>query len=251
MPIEVHHVKSKLAVAYQLSHLPETASYIPDTELLHKRSLNRMTRKFDKVYLKPDRGRKSRGVIRIDRMNRGEYKLRQETRTKVVKANELWRTVERLTGDTKYLIQQAVNNVTRGRELRHFDLRCHALRINGVWKVGGICGRLGEKGSVITTSHSGGTPTLLETLFTRHLKYTALERARMVRRLNKVIIHAVRNVSRMYPDLWEFAVDIGIDTRKRIWIFEVNIEPLIRGNFKMLPNKTLYRRIKRMRRLAK
>jgi hypothetical protein len=249
MPIERHHVKSKLAVAYQLSHLPETASHIPDTELLHKRSLKRMTQTYDKVYLKPDRGRKSRGVVRIERMKHGEFKLRQETQKKIVKAEELWPTVERLTGDTKYLIQKAVNNVTR--ELRHFDLRCHALRINGVWKVGGICGRLGEKGSIITTSHSGGTPTLLETLFTRHLKYTAQERARMVRRLNKVIIHTVSNVSRMYPNLKEFAVDIGIDTRKRIWIFEVNIEPLIRGNFKMLPEKTLYRRIKRMRRMAK
>jgi hypothetical protein len=249
MPIERHHVKSKLVVAYQLSHLPETASHIPDTELLRESSLKRMTQKYDKVYLKPDRGRKSRGVIRIERMKNGEFRLRRETQIEVVKADELWPIVEQLTGDTKYLIQQAVNSVTKDQ--RHFDLRCHALRINGVWKVGGICGRLGERRSIVTTSHSGGTPTLLETLFTRHLKYTALERARMVRRLNKVIIHTVNNVSRIYPNLKEFAVDIGIDTRKRIWIFEVNIEPLIRGNFKMLPDKTLYRRIKRMRRLAK
>lgn len=249
MPIEVHQVKSKLAVAYQLSHLPETASYIPDTELLSESSLKRMTRKYDNVYLKPDRGRKSRGVIRIERMKYGDFAFRQDTHTKIIKEEELWRTVEKFTGDTKYVIQRAVNSVTRDR--RHFDLRCHALRIKGVWEVGGICGRLGERGSIITTSHSGGTPTLLETLFTRHLRYTSRESARMVRRLNKVIIHTVRNVSRMYPNLWEFAVDIGIDTRDRIWIFEVNIEPLIRGNFKMLPDRTLYRRIKRMRRLAR
>lgn len=249
MPIERHHVKSKLAVAYQLSHLPETARHIPDTELLYKSSLYRMTRRYDKVYLKPDRGRKSRGVVRIERMRDGKFMLRQETQATVVKAYDLWPTVEKLTGDTKYLIQQAVNSVTK--DLRHFDLRCHALRINGSWKVAGICGRLGKRGSVITTSHSGGTPTLLETLFTRHLKYTASERAQMVRRLHKVVINTVSNVSRMYPNLWEFAVDIGVDTRKRIWIFEVNIEPLIQGNFQMLPDKTLYRKIMRMRRLAR
>jgi len=83
--------------------------------------------------------------------------------------------------------------------------------INGVREVGGICGRLGERRSFITTSHSGGTPTLLETLFTRHLKYTSQERAQMVRRLNKVIIHTVSNVSRIYPNLREFAVDIMVD----------------------------------------
>ncbi len=249
MPIEIHHVKSKLAVAYQLSHLRELAGHIPDTELLRESSLKRMTKKYDKVYLKPDQGRKSRGVIRIERWKNDEYKLRQETETTYVKSQDLWKTVEKLTSGTKYIIQKAVNSVTK--DGRHFDLRCHALRINGVWKVGGICGRLGKRGSIVTTSHSGGTPTMLRTLFTRHLHYTARERERMVRRLNKVIINAVSHVSRMYPNLKEFAVDIGIDTRNRIWIFEVNIEPLIRGNFKMLPDQTLYRRIKRMRRLAK
>jgi hypothetical protein len=161
----------------------------------------------------------------------------------------LWREIEKLTGDQKYLVQKAVNSVTKNG--RHFDLRCHALRINEVWKVGGICGRLGERGSVVTTSHSGGTPTVLETLFTRDLKYSQKESAQRVRKLNSVVLNIVSNVSRMYPNLIEFAVDLGIDTRKRIWIIEVNIEPLTRGNFKMLPDQTLYRRIKRMRRLAK
>jgi hypothetical protein len=58
-------------------------------------------------------------------------------------------------------------------------------------------------------------------------------------------------VSRMYPNLYEFAVDIGIDRRNRIWIYEVNNEPLTRGNFMMLPDRTLYRKIQRMRKIAK
>ncbi|PZE19507.1 YheC/YheD family protein [Paenibacillus xerothermodurans] len=249
MAIERHHVKSKLAVAYQLSNLPETADHIPDTELLRESSLRRMTRKYYKVYLKPDQGRKSKGIIRIERLKYGRFKLRQESRTKVVRASELGRAVHRLTGDTRYLIQRAVNSVTR--DGRHFDLRCHALRIDGEWRAVGICGRLGERGSIVTTSHSGGTPTSLRKLFRRHLKYTDREGIRMVRRIRKLIIHTVSNVSKMYPNLQEFAVDMGLDTRKRLWIFEVNIEPLIEGNFKLLPDKTLYRKISRLRKLAK
>jgi hypothetical protein len=84
-----HHVKSKLAVGYQLGHLPETAGHIPDTEPLHESSLKRMMAKYDKVYLKPDRGRKSKGVIRIERLKDDEYKLRQETRTTYVKSDDL------------------------------------------------------------------------------------------------------------------------------------------------------------------
>src|SRR5207245_2603619 len=97
------------------------------------------------------------------------FRIRERTSMQYVDSKDLWTKVRHLTGDTKYLIQQAIDSVTKDR--RHFDLRCHVLRINGKWKVGGICGRLGEPGSIVTTSHLGGTPTLIETLLTRHLNY--------------------------------------------------------------------------------
>ncbi|KEQ22695.1 YheC/YheD family protein [Paenibacillus tyrfis] len=249
MSIEKHHVKSKLAVAYQLIHTPEIARHIPETDLLDKYSLKRMMNKHVKVYLKPDRGRKSKGVIRLERGKDNRTAIRQDSHLKYVDSKDLWAKVELLTRDKKYLIQQAIDSVTK--EQRHFDLRCHVLRIDGKWKLAGICGRLGARGSVVTTSHSGGTPTLIETLFTQHLKYSQKEKSEMIRKLEKCAVRTVTYVSRMYPNLKEFAVDIGIDPKKRIWIYEVNIEPLIRGNFKRLPDKTLYRKIRRMRRNAK
>jgi hypothetical protein len=249
MAIEKHHVKSKLAVAYQLIHTPQVSDHIPDTELMRKSAFHRMIRKYDKIYLKPDQGRKSRGVIRIEKLKNHRYKLREGTRRTYVLSKNLWTKVKRRTEDSKYIIQRAVDSVTKNG--RHFDLRCHALRVKGKWKVAGICGRLGEKGSIVTTSHLGGTPILLDTLFTRHLKYTDKEKTEMNRLLETCVVQTVSHVSRMYPNLKEFAVDIGIDRRKRIWIYEVNIEPLIRGNFKMLPIRTLYRRIQRMRKIAK
>lgn len=250
MTIEKHHLKSKLAVAYQLIHSPEVSVHIPETELLRKSSLHRMLRKHVITYLKPDQGRKSRGVIRIEKLRNNRFKLRQGTRKTYFHSKQhLWTKVKVMTRGSRYIIQRAVDSVTK--DGRHFDLRCHALRVKGKWKVGGICGRLGEKGSIVTTSHYGGTPTMLDTLFRRHLKYTNKEKNKMKRKLGKCVVKTVSHVSRMYPNLKEFAVDIGIDRRKRIWIYEVNIEPLIRGNFKMLPDRTLYRKIQRMRKRAK
>jgi glutathione synthase/RimK-type ligase-like ATP-grasp enzyme len=249
MTIERHHVKSKLAVAYKLIHTPEIFRHIPDTDLLRDSSLKKMIKKHSKIYLKPDRGRKSRGIIRIERLNENRFKIRIESDIQYVDEKELWRKVQYMTRDRKYLVQQAIDSVTK--DDRHFDLRCHVVRIKGEWWLGGICGRLGKRGSVVTTSHAGGTPTLLETLFTRNLDYSRSEQLDMTQRLEKVAVSAARNVSQLYPNLKEFAVDIGVDTRKRIWIYEVNIEPLIRGNFKMLPDKTLYRRIQSMRRRAR
>jgi glutathione synthase/RimK-type ligase-like ATP-grasp enzyme len=249
MSIKKHQVKSKLAVAYQLMHTPEVEGHIPETELLYENSFKRMMKKHGKVYIKPDRGRKSRGVMQVERLKDNRFKIRQGSDMEYVDSHELWTKIKDLTRDKRYLIQQAIDSVTKDR--RHFDLRCHVLRINGKWKIGGICGRLGKRGSVVTTSHAGGTPTLIKTLFTRHLRYSRRETSDMIQKVEKCVVKTVNNVSRMYPNLKEYAVDIGIDPKKRIWIYEVNIEPLIRGNFKLLPDKTLYRRIRYMRKTAK
>lgn len=170
MSIKKHHVKSKLAVAYQLIHTPGIAAHIPETELLYESSFKRMIKKHRKLYLKPDRGRKSKGVVRIERLTEKRFKIRYGTRKKVTDYKDLWTKVKRLTENRRYVIQQAIDSVTKDR--RHFDLRCHLVRIRGKWQVGGICGRLGEPGSVVTTSHSGGTPLPVDKLFSRHLNYS-------------------------------------------------------------------------------
>ncbi|TJY42592.1 hypothetical protein E5161_06990 [Cohnella pontilimi] len=249
MALEQHHVKSKLAVAYQLTYTPGLSEYIPPTELFRESAFRRMIKKYDNLYLKPDRGRKSRGVYRIERDSGQRFKIRRGTHTEYVHADDLWRKVRSLTGDDRYVIQKAVDSVTK--DGRHFDLRCHALRIDGKWKAVGMCGRLGEKGSVVTTSHYGGTPTYLDTLFSRHLNYSRKEISDMKRRLEKCVVKTVSRVSQMYPNLKEYAVDIGVDRKKRIWIFEVNIEPAIEGNFGKLPDLSLYRKVKKLRKIAK
>ncbi|MCM3584654.1 YheC/YheD family protein [Mesobacillus maritimus] len=248
MPIKRHQVKSKLTVGYVLQSHPETMKYFPATELLTKKNFTDMIRKYKKVYLKPDRGRKSRGIIRVEQEGPSAYLLRSIIKGKQHKFdhfNKLWSEVKELTAGRRYVVQQEIKSVTN--DGRNFDLRCHALRINGEWVIGGICARVGELGNFVTTSHIGGTPTPLETLFTDLLGYDNEEQSEVLERLNDCILQAVKVVSPIYPKNLEFAVDIGLDKEKQVWIYEVNNQPLIRGNFKLLPDKTLYHRIRSLR----
>lgn len=251
MAIAKHHVKSKLAVAYVMENTPHLKEFHPETNLLMRNSLLQMARKYDKVYLKPDGGHKSEGILRIDKRE-NRYTLRQAGRVHQIQVTtlpRLWAEVRKITRGKRYVIQKGIESVTRDN--RHFDLRCHALRVKGEWAVGGICARLGSLGNIVTTSHQGGTPTLLQTLWTKHLHYSDEKIKEMQERLQNCILKTVEAISPMYPHHKEFAVDIGIDPDQRIWIFEVNIEPLIRGNFKMLPDQTLYQRICALRKKAK
>ncbi|MEI3604525.1 YheC/YheD family protein [Pseudogracilibacillus sp. SE30717A] len=251
MPIGRHQVKSKSTVAYVLQCHPETNIYLPPTEILSKRTFSDLIRKHKKLYLKPDQGRKSRGIIRVERVNPSSYLLRtinEVTQQKFNHLTSLWSEVQKLTSDSRYIIQKEINSMTK--DSRYFDLRCHALRVDGEWIVGGICARVGASGDIVTTSHFGGTPTTLETLFTR-LEYNEDEQTQVMKKLHDCTLEAVKAVSPIYPRNWEFAVDIGLDKEKRVWIYEVNNEPLINGNFKLLPDNTLYKRIKSLRRIAK
>jgi YheC/D like ATP-grasp len=252
MPIRRYQVKSKSTVAYVLQSHPDTKGYLPATEILGRERFYRMVQTYKIVYLKPDGGRKSRGVLRVEQKHEGSYRLRkseQRDEKQFTSLQALWSEVNRLTSGTRYIIQQGINSVTKDR--RYFDLRCHALRIDGKWEVAGICARVGSPGNIVTTSHIGGTPTLMEKLFTDLLGYSKHEQKEVMEKLHDCILHAVKAVSPLYPKNWEFAVDIGLDTDQNVWIYEVNIEPAIRGNFRMLPDQTLYRKIKSLRKIAK
>ncbi|MBO1004496.1 YheC/YheD family protein [Pseudogracilibacillus auburnensis] len=252
MPIGRHQVKSKSTVAYVLQCHSETNIYLPITEILSKRTFSNMIQKNKKLYIKPDQGRKSRGIIRVERADSNSYLLRTSNEVNQQEFNHLtplWSEIRKLTSGRRYIVQQEINSMTK--DSRYFDLRCHALRVHGEWIVGGICARVGAAGNIVTTSHIGGTPTPLETLFTQLLDYNEEEQTQVIKRLHDCTLQAVKVVSPIYPRNWEFAVDVGLDKDKQVWIYEVNNEPLIRGNFNLLPDKTLYKRIKFLREIAK
>ena len=97
MPIGRHQVKSKSTVAYVFQCHSETNIYLPATEILTKRKLSNMIRKNGKLYLKPDRGRKSRGIIRVKRVDPSSYLLRRSNEVKQQEFNSfsaLWSEVQ-------------------------------------------------------------------------------------------------------------------------------------------------------------
>ncbi|TMW71267.1 YheC/YheD family protein [Alteribacter natronophilus] len=251
MPIRNYSVARKSMVSYVLSCYPETSVYLPKTEILNKKSLSSMLNFYKKVYIKPDKGGKSKGIIQISKTSKRFIllKSRKAQKEQYSDFSSLWRAVLQHTNGKRHIIQQAINSITK--DGRQFDLRCHVIRVNGVWTVGGICARLGPQGEIVTTSHMGGTPCELDSLFDKLLDYTETERKEVIKTLHDCILKASKAVSPIYPKNYEFGIDIGLDTSKRVWIYEVNSRPLIRGNFKRLPTKEIYKRIQSLRIQAK
>jgi hypothetical protein len=66
-----------------------------------------MVQKYEKVYLKPDQGRKSRGIIRVEKVQEGLYLLRGSDSEKQLEFENipvLWSAVRDMTSGTRHVM---------------------------------------------------------------------------------------------------------------------------------------------------
>jgi hypothetical protein len=122
-----------------------------------------------------------------------------------------------------YIIQQGVDSVTKNG--RHFDIRVHLMRIHRKWKVAGSVGRLAVRNAIVTNAYSGGISKHLDLIFSQHLGYNPYRTRQTIRKLHYIAIEAAKTISRHHPTWSEFGLDMGIDSKNRVWIYEINISP--------------------------
>ncbi|WP_420805978.1 YheC/YheD family protein [Neobacillus bataviensis] len=76
------------------------------TEVLEYRAFRKMMESYNKIYLKPDQGCKSKGVIRIEKAENGLYLIRSSESATPQDFHEfpdLWKTVQLMTSHTRHI----------------------------------------------------------------------------------------------------------------------------------------------------
>ncbi|WP_040950286.1 YheC/YheD family protein [Gorillibacterium massiliense] len=223
--IKKNHIRSKLAVSFLLSETPSTARYIPDTQLLYRESLIKMTEAHQDVYIKPDRGVQGIGIKRVQRADDGTYLLRTNSYSvNCPDLNTLWSVLHRLTGDSRHVIQRTITSKTYDGD--PFDMRVHVFRVNGTWKLGPMFARLDSNEKITTNVARGGKILLMETLFQKHLLYDEETQQKMLESFKQCAEAIGQTLNGMYPPYKEYGIDVGIDSGNQLWVYEVNLNPL-------------------------
>lgn len=223
--IKKNHVRSKLAVSFLLSETPATARYIPDTQLLYRDSFITMVEAYQDVYIKPDRGVQGIGIKRVQRADDGTYLLRTNSYSVHCRdLNKLWSVLRRLTNDSKHVIQKTITSKTSYGEL--FDARAHVFRVNGIWKLGPLFAKLDTNEKITTNVARGGKLLHIETLFQKHLLYDDETQQKMLAEFRHCAESIGQTLNGMYPPYREYGIDVGIDAENRLWVYEVNINPM-------------------------
>lgn len=155
---------------------------------------------------------------------------------------DLMRCIQREKMNRPYLIQQGIASYTKKGRL--FDIRTHLLRIQGKWEMGAIIGRVATKRGVATNAYSGGTPVPIRPLLQDHLGFEEEKSEAYIERLTTLSLEATQTFSKVFPKWTEFGLDIGVDEKGKLWIYEINIKP---GMLVFRKDRPSYERIMKMK----
>ncbi|WP_028777899.1 YheC/YheD family protein [Shimazuella kribbensis] len=237
---------SKIGNAKILASNHYVAPHIPEYHQLTKANLQNMLHKYPTVYVKPNNSCQGKGVIRIER-KKNYYLIKPRDRDKTYRLasiDALLRCIQREKMKRKYLIQRGIASYTVKKRL--FDIRTHLVRIDGKWEMGAIIGRVATKRGVATNAYSGGTPVPIQSLLKDHLEFDEAKSENYIEQLTALSLEATKTFGSAFPKWTEFGLDIGIDERGELWIYEINIKP---GMLVFRKDRPSYQRIMQMKKL--
>ncbi|WP_238654785.1 YheC/YheD family protein [Paenibacillus piscarius] len=209
-----------------------TARHVPKTRRLRSAAtLTAMLKNHDSLYLKPEKGKAGKGIMRLryrpDTLLPFRLQIqsgKKNTTYKAASVERLWARIGRAKGTSRYIVQQAIG--LAGYQGRPFDLRV-LLQKNGrgAWAVTGTGARLAGARSITTHVPRGGSiedpSTMLEGTFgaehaadiLKNVSTTALLVARQIERASGFM-------------LGEMSMDLGVDEQGGVWFFEANSRPM-------------------------
>ncbi|MCZ8515745.1 YheC/YheD family protein [Paenibacillus filicis] len=196
------------------------AGCIPETQRYSEHRLRHMLDRYGSVVAKPATGTGGRGLMLL-RKHRGGYSCHYYGRIKRVGSfRELARRVDRIRRHRSYLLQQAIQLASIGG--RPVDYRVKTIRRSGRWRIRAIVGRLARPGLFVTNLCRGGLQLRANKAIRRSL---SVNPARKIREMQRLTYQSASLLSRAFPGLDQLGFDYGLDTRGRVWMFEVNTKP--------------------------
>ncbi|WP_400161870.1 YheC/YheD family protein [Brevibacillus sp. TJ4] len=206
---------------------PEVNQHIPETYTSpNLQTLRNLLRKYPIVYLKPKNGSLGYGIIKVTRQAKG-YDVSYHTGSGNVKRffsklSSLYQHVFRTRRISSYLAQQGIPLLTFHGRPFDFRVHLHKNQLNE-WVVSCTAAKVAGSGSVTTHVRTGGTVIPGDDLL-RHL--FGKQHAMVMDRVKEASIRLASAIEQAKAmELGELGLDIGIDTRGHVWMFEANSKP--------------------------
>ncbi|WP_051314754.1 YheC/YheD family protein [Alteribacter aurantiacus] len=212
----------KLTKYELLKQHPQLAPYLPHTQVLNYKSYRRLLKSYSIVVIKPTKGRRGNGVLKVSSLPEGGYEIHvgQSTTVKEGLRQSYDYLVDHVLKDKKvYIVQQYIHlQKINGSP---FDVRVMVQRKkkSSKWVVTGIAVKVAAKKYFITNVASDVLS--LEDAYVK-LNVSTKNRLLIQHLMSQISLTTASYLRPHYPKRRRLGLDIGIDEKGNLWIIEVN-----------------------------
>lgn len=211
------------------SRHPELARHLPATVSLAPGALGKMAKRFPLLYAKPVNGSGGKGIVRIQRRPHTFEIVGRSS-----KGTRIHHTAYSLEAAEQYVLTWAQQQkqtfvLQQGLSLSLIPGMICDSRVlvqkntQGQWKITGMVGKQSPNHLVTSNLQSGGKAIPIRSLLTRRFRSTTVEA--IMQNMERISLLLASHIESRFGHFLEFGIDLGIDTRGRIWIIEVNPKP--------------------------
>ncbi len=221
IPFTSHSIGNKLTVYNRIENAQEFKQYlIPFYELTDVQIFFDMIKRYEKVILKPLTGHQGIGVVFIEKDGVDHYKINDARVISSINGKQLLDLISHKIQEQDYLVQQFISSQTKSGQV--FNFRLHVQKNGeGKWVITSIYPRIGLLGSI--TSNLGSYSTYLDIFLKTEFGDSWYD---VKRDLEQFAISFSNHFDTLYDsELDELGIDVGMDAKQKLWIFEVNWRP--------------------------
>lgn len=222
-------LNDKLINYNNLQKCPPVKKYLPETvDGNNTAGLFYLLEKYQSVYLKPTASSRGFGVYKAEQAGKDEFIIQYhqadaEKKIKRLTRSQLTAMLETILKQQPYLAQQAV-------EVGYYQGRPPIFRVHifkndqGCWDIIYIAAKLGAVSGIVTGSLWGGyfapADGILREIF------PDVEPDVILQEIGRVALEIARAIENIHNrEFGEMGFDLAVDTKKRIWMIEVNPKP--------------------------
>ncbi|MBS4179337.1 YheC/YheD family protein [Lederbergia citrea] len=230
---------------YQVMGGEETLhKYLPETQLLTKRSLWEFMNRYNQVIIKPRHGYRGLGVSTISSLDKDLFEIHIENRkitlTDREEVYDYLKDLQKSHYYNRYIVQQRIPLATI--DDCPFDLRVMVQRKRGSsnWVVTGKAAKVAAENFLVTNVAQNVLPVeeAIQNSTLCHIQHQSL--------LPEIDNIGIQAATKLNPKYRTVGFDIGIDHNGKIWIIEANFNPVI-SIFDLLIDKMMYETIKKFK----
>ena len=221
IPFTSHSIGDKLTVYNRIKKAKEFEQYlIPFYELADVQIFFDMIQRYEKVFIKPLTGHQGEGVVFIEKDGVDHYKINDAGLVSYINEKQLLHLISHKIQEQDYLVQQFISSQTKSGHV--FDFRLHVQKNGeGKWVITSIYPRIGRLGSI--TSNMGSYSICLDIFLKTEFADSWYD---IQMDLEQLAISFSNHFDSLYDsELDELGIDVGIDAKQKLWIFEVNWRP--------------------------